>query len=253
MASPTIACKQCGHVNEGERIYCHNCGLKLDRSLIPATPEPGPKAKKEAQDRVRRMTNPPTATVKNLIAAFCKTVFCAVVAAAFCQMFRTPIGAPALSTDAMAEPPQIGMILEEAEQSTQPRTLTATTAEINAYLLSMIRSPKNADGYVKFVRLYVELTPGVCHLHLQDTVFGYAIYFGTDYQLAIVGDKVDAKNVGGSIGRLPVHPLLTKYSHVLFAKPWQALKTEHKQIDGLQSITVRKDAIEMVTRPAAAG
>ena len=31
----TLTCAECGFVNEAERVYCHNCGKKLDRSLIP--------------------------------------------------------------------------------------------------------------------------------------------------------------------------------------------------------------------------
>ena len=30
----TLTCKECQHVNEEARIYCHNCGTKLDRSLL---------------------------------------------------------------------------------------------------------------------------------------------------------------------------------------------------------------------------
>ena len=32
-STPKLTCGQCGYENEPERVYCHNCGTKLDRSV----------------------------------------------------------------------------------------------------------------------------------------------------------------------------------------------------------------------------
>jgi hypothetical protein len=32
-----LACTECQHQNEVQRIYCHNCGAKLDRSALLET------------------------------------------------------------------------------------------------------------------------------------------------------------------------------------------------------------------------
>ena len=59
MSAPAnpLTCKQCGYANEGERVYCHNCGTKLDRTLLPASAEPEETLKKK-QKRIRRIVMP---------------------------------------------------------------------------------------------------------------------------------------------------------------------------------------------------
>jgi hypothetical protein len=52
-----LVCAECRHENEAERIYCHNCGERLDRSAVSA--------QKKAQDpqevhrRLQKMLGPP--------------------------------------------------------------------------------------------------------------------------------------------------------------------------------------------------
>ena len=55
-----LTCEQCGHENEAERVYCHNCGGKLDRSLLPKEdPKTSTQAAVEAaRKHVAKMTNP---------------------------------------------------------------------------------------------------------------------------------------------------------------------------------------------------
>ena len=57
MATTTLVCKQCNFENEPERVYCHNCGAKLDRSLLPpeATKREDPVI---VQERVRKLVRP---------------------------------------------------------------------------------------------------------------------------------------------------------------------------------------------------
>ena len=45
----TLTCKQCNYENEAERIYCHNCGAKLDRSVVPQE-----KKMEESPDKQRK-------------------------------------------------------------------------------------------------------------------------------------------------------------------------------------------------------
>ena len=37
-----LTCAECKYENEVERVYCHNCGEKLDRSLLPKVDEVKP-------------------------------------------------------------------------------------------------------------------------------------------------------------------------------------------------------------------
>ena len=47
-----LTCGQCGYANEPERVYCHNCGSKLDRSVLPKEEA---KRKEESPETARRI------------------------------------------------------------------------------------------------------------------------------------------------------------------------------------------------------
>jgi hypothetical protein len=251
MAAPTLTCKQCNHVNEGERIYCHNCGVKLDRSLLPQAPSEDKNAQKRARKRVLKMTNPSRRTVERTIKSFIMAVISAAIFAAIIQMMRTPEGMPPVNSELLDAPP-VGLVLEDAVQSPQAQSVVVTDENVNAYLKATIRSKSVGmlGGNIKFVRLLVNFDPGVCRMNLHQTLFDYPIYAGADYALAINGNRLVAKNVGGRVGRLPVHPLIAQYAGVVFENVWKALKREHQLMNSLQSITIHDGRIQMITRPA---
>src|SRR5215213_2962997 len=92
--APTLPCKQCGYVNEPERVYCHNCGQKLDRSVLPKESEVRRESPQQAQRRIRRMTNPSASQVVKELRTFAKTIAWSVVAAGLVQILREPDGTP---------------------------------------------------------------------------------------------------------------------------------------------------------------
>ena len=71
----TLPCEQCGYANEPERVYCHNCGAKLDRSLLPKTTEKPPERPEKARKRIEKMTNPKSGGVGREIKALFKVAF----------------------------------------------------------------------------------------------------------------------------------------------------------------------------------
>src|SRR5881394_2951290 len=74
-----IVCGECRHENEAERIYCHNCGERLDRSAAAAQkPIVDPT---ETHRRLQKMLGPPSRVRHNFFAVS-KLVLAAVAAAA---------------------------------------------------------------------------------------------------------------------------------------------------------------------------
>ena len=74
-----LVCTECRHENEAERIYCHNCGERLDRSAVSA--------QKKAQDpqevhrRLQKMLGPPNMARRNFFTVSKLALAAAVVAA----------------------------------------------------------------------------------------------------------------------------------------------------------------------------
>src|SRR6266550_5774596 len=77
--TPKLICPECRHENEAERIYCHSCGERLDRSALAA--------QKKAQDpqevhrRLQKMLGPPNMARRNFFAVSKLALASAVVAA----------------------------------------------------------------------------------------------------------------------------------------------------------------------------
>ncbi len=78
-AMTKLVCAECRHENEAERIYCHNCGERLDRSAVSA--------QKKAQDpqevhrRLQKMLGPPNMARRHFFTVSKLALAAAVVAA----------------------------------------------------------------------------------------------------------------------------------------------------------------------------
>jgi hypothetical protein len=89
----------------------------------------------------------------------------------------------------------------------------------------------------------VKLDDGGIRIFAHQTIYDYPLYAGLSYTLAVKDGKLEARNTGGWIGRLPVHPLVTQFSGYAFDKLWKALKREHDTLKKAQSIEVAKDRL----------
>lgn len=273
----TIDCKQCGHVNEGERIYCHNCGTKLDRSLLPTDKKPEKSLAKE-QKRIRKIVSPSRGIFAGSGKMLVSTLLWAVLAAAVIQIARPPDNVPAeIKKDDLLGDDPIGFRnkLEGAMHSPVPVKLTLKEADINHYLQYTVKSKAGGliGDEVKFIRLFVNLDEGVCRITTQQSLFGYSLYGSASYRLAIGelpesklgnykhgvrleekdqlrNNQLQATNVGGRFGRLPVDPQIMKYLDIVFQKQWNALSNDKKRLDGFQSIEVHKGRIDLISKPA---
>ena len=92
---------------------------------------------------------------------------------------------------------------------------------VNIYLSSAIR-PRNdtSDDYFKFDRAFVTMGKDVIRITAEESAFGYPIYPGASYKLSISGGKLVSTNVGGNLGRLPVHPMIMEYCGFAFQQLW---------------------------------
>ncbi len=250
----TLPCKQCGYVNEPERVYCHNCGSKLDRSVLPKEDQVNRESPEKARRRIQKMTNPGKDYVKREVKAFFSTMFWAVVVAALIQIARVPDGVPVVKQGVLLNH-LIGSELIEALEAPNPRKLVYTESDINLYLGSSLKNAKDdsfINSIIEFKRAYVSLTPGVCQIGMEKSLWGYPIYFGASYKLEVNNGNFTATSVGGNIGRLAVHPMLMKYSDMIFGGLWTALHREEQEMHKMREVTVEKGQITLVTQGAAA-
>src|SRR5438105_12657506 len=127
MTATRIACSECRHENEPERLYCHNCGARLDRS--GATQEKTAHDPRESHRRLQKMLAPPNQFRRNFFNVS-KLVLAAAAVAAVVQIALPP-DVPAPSK---ALPSQIDLEVENVASHQRPGPLEYSQDQINAYL-----------------------------------------------------------------------------------------------------------------------
>jgi hypothetical protein len=56
------------------------------------------------------------------------------------------------------------------------------------------------------------------------------VFHSISYNVALQNGTLTAANNGGSIGRMPIHPMIMKYGDVLFTDLWAVLDREKKLV-----------------------
>lgn len=223
-----LICPECRHENEAERIYCHDCGARLERSAL-AKVMPKQENAKETQRRLKSMLDPQRAKMRQMFFKVSKLILGAFGLAMLIQMLLPPdVPAPAKSTELA---PQIGLDLEGATATPSAPPLRYTEAQVNAYLANALKSKQAAlSKLLKFERALVSFDENLCRITAQRSLFGYSLYTATSNSVTLQNGTFAVSNNGGSIGRLPVHPAVMKYADLIFGDLWTALDRERRSI-----------------------
>ena len=253
MATTTILCKQCNFENEPERVYCHNCGAKLDRTLLPieAIRRDDPVV---VQERVRKMMSPKRGSAKRVFKNLALTLLISVALAAFVQIVRPPRDIPNISQDAVMSAPAIRDDMENVTQQPSARRLAYPEDQVNAFLQYAVRSKDESFFGIplKFERVFLHLEEGSCRITTQQSIFGFPIYAADTYAVSIDGGKVVPRNLGGAFGRLSLPgSFMNLINPLIFGSLWSVFGPEQKLLARMQSITFHKAALEIVSKPGA--
>ncbi len=236
-----LVCGECRHANEAERIYCHNCGERLDRSAAAARkPMVDPT---ETHRRLQKMLEPPSRVRHNFFAVS-KLALAAVAAAALVEMALPP----ELPAPTKIVSPQIDLDLENAHL--RPSPLEYSQDQINAYLTYRLISKKKALTYpfLTFVRATASFREGACTIGVERSLFGYSIFSRTSHRVDTSAGKIAATNVGGWIGRLPIHPAIMQFGDIIFADLWSVLERERKLIGKMGAVNFHDGSVT-ITAP----
>ncbi|HEX4085810.1 MAG TPA: zinc ribbon domain-containing protein [Chthoniobacteraceae bacterium] len=251
--TPTLTCKQCNYENEPERVYCHNCGAKLDRTLLPKEPaKVTQESQEKARKRVQKLVNPARGFFTNWHKMLFNSLASAISIAALVQIARPPQGVPPVPTKEDIE--NASEVLSQMQElqlsSVQEPPQALSQKRINDYLAGQIHAAADTSGdYYKFERAFTNLGKGVIRITADVSAFGYHFYAGSSYKIAIVGGKLVSTNVGGNLGRLPVHPMIMTYCGVAFQHLWDALQRERDVMNKMQSVTVQPGGVTFVAKP----
>jgi hypothetical protein len=243
----TLICPECRRENEAERIYCHDCGARLDRSALAKAPPKGEDVK-DTQRRLKNMLDPGRAKMRLMFFRVSKLLLGALALAALVQMILPPDVPPRPKTGEF--PPQINLDLENAAMNHSTAPLQYTEAQVNAYLGSALKSKQVAlSKLLQFERAVVTLDETVCRITAERSLFGFSVFATTSAKVSLQDGKLNASNNGGSIGRLRIHPFLMKYADPLFADLWTALDRERKAVAKMGSVEFHPQLVVLTPKP----
>ena len=165
---PTLVCKACDYVNESERVYCHNCGVKLDRELL-ANQQPTQFDAQKRQREIKKMMNPGRGHFAKASKAFLKTVILAAIAGALIDAALPPEGiVQNTKKDEAMELPQIDLLLENLTVAPAGKRVGVREEDINTYI-KRERFKKLPSWFTDSIPLYafVQCDEGTGRLVLQ--------------------------------------------------------------------------------------
>ncbi|MEI8235208.1 MAG: hypothetical protein WCH57_11060 [Verrucomicrobiota bacterium] len=254
---PTLVCKACGYVNEGERVYCHGCGAKLDRELIIAQHPVVPLEQKQRE--VKKIMTPKNPLFPGFWKNLVKTVALAAVAGALVDAALPPGGtipATAQKEAVLASPPQIDMVMEALSIATDGQRKAVSEADLNAYLQKehFRKVPKWLTDYLPLHRVFVNLEEGGGRLSIQASLFHYPLYAGLTGRVQSTGPgKLTAVCTGGFIGRLHLPAAVACYAGAAVPVLLDSLKRDRQLLEQLGSVEIaQKRLILGAPRVAAA-
>jgi hypothetical protein len=252
MSTATLLCKQCNFENEPERVYCHNCGAKLDRALLPpeAIKREDPQA---VQNRVRSVVRPRGARLSFFLRNLLFSLVVAVVLASLYLIARPPVGQPNLSEETVMSAPPISDNLEDMVQSPSTRRVLYTEEQANAFLQATLRA-KEASSFgipVKYIRTYVHFTEGRCRTTVQESVAGYSFFFSTTDGVELRNGQIIPHPAEGSIGRLRIPAKAMPAFEKALGSVWAALDPYKKLVSRLGSINFHKGSVEVAGKAGA--
>ena len=242
-----LICPECRHENEPERIYCHNCGARLDRSAVAAIDKPTQEGAKQAHQRLRKLFDPDRGKLRRTFFNACKLILAACAAATIVEMISPPeVSAPA---NTLGIPPQINFDLENAGLYHRPPQLQYTQDQVNAYLGFALKSKQKSldKPLLTFKRALVAFREGACEITVERSLFGYSLYSRTSYRVAVGEGKIAASNNGGWIGRLPIYPKVMQFVDIIFADLWSALDRERKLVAKMGGIELHDGGVILTT------
>jgi hypothetical protein len=245
-----LVCPECQRQNEPERIYCHDCGARLDRSAL-AKVAPKGEDPKETHRRLHKLFDPGRIKMRLLFFKISKLVLGAAALAALIQMLCPPRELPERVKN--IELQQINLDLENAitNQSTAP--LQYTDAQVNDYLVNVVKNKQAAlSKYLKFERAFVKFEEGACRITAERSLLGFSVYHAISYKVALQNGTLTTSTKGGNIGRLPIHPMIMKYGDILFTDLWAVLERDKKSVSKMGAIEFHPKTVTLQPKSVGA-
>ena len=238
-----LVCPECQRENESERIFCHSCGARLDRSILTTVKDEREKPE-QAHRRLRNLFEPTNGKLRKGFFALAKVVLGSAIVAALVEL-ALPLNLPPV-VKSIGLPAEINFDLERAITSHRAGQFQYTQDQVNGYLAYALKSKKAAldKPLLTFKRLVVGFDENnLCTITIERSLYGYSLYQRAAFEVKLADGKISTANKGAWFGRLPVDPQLMKFGDALFSDAWSALDRERKLLAKMSAIEMHHGAV----------
>ncbi|CAN5602481.1 hypothetical protein BH09VER1_BH09VER1_20780 [soil metagenome] len=206
-----LKCGQCGHENDSTRVFCQNCGARLERAEgSQATIAAPTQVPTERPAITRKKKEGQTKSSGKLVGFLVSVLITIVLSAGFAaaiQMSRQPEAIPPMKPGNEAQATALYQYLKTFADSTFPRTYAVKQNDANNYLACRLVSA-TAEGdaassvKAKFVRAFVVMLDGKLRYYVEEEFLGQSLFLYLEYEPALVNKAVVLKEIGGGIGHM---------------------------------------------------
>ncbi len=205
-----IKCGQCGHENDLTRVFCQNCGTRLER------PEPTPEGPSITPVPIKRQTKARGPSGMAMLGQAFKgvayLVFLGALLAVLIQVGRRPDGLPEESPVNEASATALFESVRAFASSPFRRTLDLKQEQINNYLASRLSADDSAGAPpgAQFARAFVVLDDGTFRFFVERRYLGFPVYFQVECEPVAGPEGATVVVRKGAIGRLSLPSFLLR-------------------------------------------
>lgn len=214
-----LRCNQCGHDNDPTRVFCQNCGMRLERpeggeaEMASSTPVMGRSTQKPKKKFSLGIPEGGVAwAAMRILRTVLSTAILAALLALFIQLGRKPDNIPEPQKPSQEQATQLFQSIKAFGETVYPRALDVYETQANNYLASRIVSADDGGSSVraKFERAFVVIGEGEMKFFVEQKFLGWPVYMHLNYVTGSVVDESIARNsttikvTGGGIGRISV-------------------------------------------------
>lgn len=246
----TLKCPECDHENEPQRVFCHNCGNKLDRTVLAQYGEEvlNPQnVSEENRKRVAKMMDTNRLWLRREIIRFFKMLGLSILAAAIYLLIQKPADVPPEKSETMPDR-DAQMVWGEAMMTPTPVTDSILEDSVNAYLKRAIKAHENFPG-VSFKRCFVKLLPGVLVVTAERDVVGMPFFTTVAYRVSVENGTLKSEIISTHFGRLGFHPKFGPVGTAALTDVWSEISKKHgKQMARVVNLQIIKGAFGFATK-----
>jgi hypothetical protein len=246
----TLKCSECDHENEPQRVFCHNCGAKLDRSILPRGEDVfNPhQVSLDSKKRVAEMMNTNRGWFGRLVKTAFKVVALAVPVAAAYLIIQAPPDVPPMKSEVFPDT-DAQMVWGDAMNSPTPATDILREDALNVYCKKLMK-PGETFPMLGFKRVYCKLQPTFMEVTAHREAFGFPIYTAVGFQVKVDQGKVATQVVSMRIGRLAITPMADKLARWLLEDVRLAFDKKHgKQMARVTAFQHGKEFLAFSVKP----